>query len=207
MSPVKAPGSGSPKITCRELGPELWPALEKLFSPNGACGGCWCMWWRIERGGRMWEEIRGAPAQKRLKKLVQGGEAKGILAFEGEKPVGWCSFGPRAGFPRLETVKAFRRDDTAHVWCVNCFFIAKGCRGQGVARRLLEAALGAMRRRGVETVEAYPVTTTEDGRLVSSSMAFTGPIGLFEEQGFREVQRLSPTRPLVRLKLAKRKGR
>lgn len=27
----------------KELTPELWPALEKLFGKNGACAGCWCM--------------------------------------------------------------------------------------------------------------------------------------------------------------------
>jgi hypothetical protein len=25
---------------------ERWPDLEALFGKNGACAGCWCMWWR-----------------------------------------------------------------------------------------------------------------------------------------------------------------
>ena len=35
------------KLTVRSLTPDLWPALEDLFGKNGACGGCWCMYWRI----------------------------------------------------------------------------------------------------------------------------------------------------------------
>ena len=35
------------KLTIRPLTPDLWPALEDLFGENGACNGCWCMYWRI----------------------------------------------------------------------------------------------------------------------------------------------------------------
>ena len=32
------------------LTPELWSDLEQLFGARGACGGCWCMWWRLSAG-------------------------------------------------------------------------------------------------------------------------------------------------------------
>jgi hypothetical protein len=35
------------KFTVRPLTPDLWPALEDLFGKNGACNGCWRMYWRI----------------------------------------------------------------------------------------------------------------------------------------------------------------
>ena len=28
----------------RELDQGTWPALERLFGPNGAVAGCWCTW-------------------------------------------------------------------------------------------------------------------------------------------------------------------
>ena len=40
------------KLTVRPLTPDQWPALEDLFGKNGACGGCWCMFWRIGRAYR-----------------------------------------------------------------------------------------------------------------------------------------------------------
>jgi hypothetical protein len=40
------------KPTTRWLTPDLWPALEDLFVDKGACGGCWCMYWRIGRAYR-----------------------------------------------------------------------------------------------------------------------------------------------------------
>ena len=34
-------------LTVRPLTPDLWPDLEDLFGREGACHGCWCMYWRI----------------------------------------------------------------------------------------------------------------------------------------------------------------
>ncbi len=188
-------------IVYKDLRPELWPELEKLFGKNGACGGCWCMWWRVERGGRLWEETKGERARACIKELVTSGNANGILGFKDELPIGWCSFGPRESFPRLETVKAYRRNDTAGVWCVNCFFVDPAFRGRGVMRGLLGAAMETMRSIGVGIVEAYPVTTTRQGKRLPPAFAWTGPHRIFEQAGFREIQRLASTKPLVRLDL------
>ena len=185
-------------IRCEELRPSLWPQLEKLFGQNGACGGCWCMWWRVERGGKLWQQTHGAKAKRSFKRLVQSGRARGILAFSGDRPVGWCAFGPRVDFPRLDRSRAFKRSDVDGVWSINCFFIASDFRGRGIGRKLLDAAIRACKRRRARMLEAYPVTQTADGGRVASAFAYTGPIGIFEEQGFEVVQRLSPTRPLVR---------
>ncbi|MCC6159046.1 MAG: GNAT family N-acetyltransferase [Deltaproteobacteria bacterium] len=188
-------------FTFRELTPRDWPDIEALFGPRGACGGCWCMWWRVERGGKLREATKGAPAKATFRELVESGRVRGILAFEGDVPVGWCSFGPRPSFPRLETVKAYRRDDGAAGWCVNCFFIAKDRRGRGVAGGLLDAAIAAARRAGAPWLEAYPVVS-KPGATVPAVFAFMGPETLFDTRGFREVQRLSPSRPVVRLALS-----
>lgn len=189
-------------VRYEELRPGLWSAVERLFGPNGACGGCWCMWWRAE-SRKVWNEIKGAGAKKAFKNLVQEGKAHGILAFAKDEPVGWCSFGPRKDFPSLERVRAYKRDDTADVWSINCFFIHRKWRGKGLSRGLLNAAVEAIRRRGIKLVEAYPSTTTRDGRRLSGGLAWTGPIKIFEEIGFKTVQSTNPNplKPLMRLQL------
>ncbi len=188
-------------ITYHELEPDRWHDLVALFGKNGAADGCWCMWWRRPRAGKLWEEKRGRPNRDAMRRLVKNRKASGILAYDGATPVGWTAFGPRADFPRVDRTKAFQRDDTEGVWCINCFFIARAYRSQGVARGLVAAAVDAMRALGVQCIEAYPVTTTHAGKRVQSPFAYTGPIAIFEELGFQEVQRLAPTRPLVRLEL------
>jgi len=187
-------------IRFEELLPSLWPAVERLFGPNGACGGCWCMWWRAE-SRKVWNEIRGAGAKKTFKNLIHKGKAHGVLAFAEDEPVGWCSFGPRLDFPGLERVQAYKRNDTGDVWSITCFFIHRKWRGKGLSRDLLRAAVKAMQKRGIKIIETYPSTTTKDGRRLSSSLAWTGPLKIFEEAGFKTVQSSNPMKPLMRLEL------
>jgi hypothetical protein len=37
-----------------------WPDFEALFGENGACGGCWCMLWRLTR--KEFEQQKGKTA-------------------------------------------------------------------------------------------------------------------------------------------------
>ncbi len=187
-------------VSFDELRPSGWPDIERLFGLNGACGGCWCMCWRAE-SYKAWQRVRGAGARKAFRECVLKGKAHGILAFAKSEPVGWCSIGPRNDFPLLQKSKTYKQDDLDDVWSVTCFFIHRNWRRRGLSRGLLKAAVEAMRKRGVGVVEAYPVTTTKDGRRIGSSMAWTGPLAIYEELGFKVVQTTNPRRPLVRLQL------
>jgi len=151
----------------------------------------------------MFNEIKGDGAKKVFRNLVRRGKAHGMLAFVDDEPVGWCSFGPRQDFPSLEKTRAYKRSDTSGVWSVNCFFIHRRWRGKGLSRGLLKEAVEAMRKRGVKTVEGYPVTTTKDGRRLAAVFAYTGPTKIFEELGFKPVGSANPLKPLVRLGLQK----
>jgi GNAT superfamily N-acetyltransferase len=187
-----------PGFTFKEVSSKLWDDFEKLFGENGACGGCWCQWWRLPRGGKLWDETKGARAKRMMKKLFTSNEITGLLAYDGGKPVGWCSFGPRSVFPRTERSRAYRREDTDGVWSINCFFIDRRYRRQGLARGMLRAALKFMKRRKVTIIEAYPVTLTKDGRQLPAAFSYTGPLNIFEDEGFEIIQQVSPSRPLVR---------
>jgi GNAT superfamily N-acetyltransferase len=170
------------KISTRVLAPDLWPELEHLFRPNGACGGCWCQAWRVEKGER-WEEIKGAPAKRRLRKGVVAGAVHGILAFNGKEPVGWCTFGPRISFPRLDRAPSLKCDDPSMVWSIPCFYVKRAFRREGVATALLDHALRAMRRAGVGIVEGYPAKPDSAGKYIDT-FAWTGTRSLFQKAGF-----------------------
>jgi hypothetical protein len=197
----------SQKVRFRELTPEDWPLVRKLFGSRGACGGCWCMHWRREKGGQAWEKVKGDPNRRAFKKLVDSGRANGVLAIHDTTPVGWCSFGPRADFPRLERTKAYRYSDRAmvetdaEVWSINCLFLTRDCRRKGLVTPMIETAIRAIRKRKGKLIEAYPVTLTQAGQKLPAAFSFTGPEIVFKRLGFKEVQRLAPTRPLYRLEL------
>src|SRR5436853_7908272 len=83
----------------RPLTPDLWPQLEELFGPVGACNGCWCMYWRI--GGAYTKRPRDEN-RKAFRTVVKKGPPPGLLAFEGAKAVGWIQVTPRTSLPGLE---------------------------------------------------------------------------------------------------------
>lgn len=173
------------RITTKEMIPDLWPELENLFGANGACGGCWCQAWCIEKGDR-WDGIKGPIARERLRAGVGNGSVYGILAFIQARPVGWCTFGPRDSFPRLNRARTLKCDDSALVWSIPCFFVARGYRRQGVAAVLLSHALEAIKGRGGKIVEAYPSKPDEAGEYIET-FAWTGTQSLFQKAGFTVV--------------------
>jgi len=171
------------KIETKELVPELWPQLVELFGEKGACGGCWCQAWKIEKGER-WQDVKGNKAKKRLHADVKAGTQLGILAFVNGRPVGWCSFGPRLSYRRLDRCRTLKCDDADQVWSIPCFFVARGFREQGVATALLRHALSAMKRHNAKVAEAYPSKPDKNGRYIPT-FAWTGTQSLFAAAGFR----------------------
>jgi GNAT superfamily N-acetyltransferase len=192
-------------LTCKRLVPELWPAVERLFGAHGACGGCWCMYWRTQKGER-WEDLKGARAKRRLKELVGSGQALGVLAFDGEEPVGWASVGPRADYAKLDRAPSFACQDAAGVWSIPCFFVRPGHRGQGVARALLAAAEELAREQGAPALEGYPVRPKADGRY-PAAFAWTGTRSLFDAAGFAVAGNEGGGKQRMRKELAPAQGR
>ncbi len=64
------------ELVFRAATPSRWPDVEKLFGERGACGGCWCMAWRLRN--KDWLEGKGAKNKRAFKKLVRSGEKPGI---------------------------------------------------------------------------------------------------------------------------------
>jgi GNAT superfamily N-acetyltransferase len=182
---AKATEKKPQRITVRRLRSDDWPVIERLFGANGACGGCWCMWWRVARGGKLWEASKGAKNKRAFKKLVAEGAVHGCLAFAGEEPVGWCCVGPRADFPRLERTKALATEWNERTWSVTCFYIKAGWRHRGVASALLAEAVKVARTGGAKRLEGYPVRIK--GGRSPGSFEWTGVPGVFERNRFRVV--------------------
>lgn len=174
----------SPLLKVHEVTPARWSDLERLFGAKGACAGCWCMFWRLEKGERF-DDVKGATAKRRFKALIAKGEAHGVLAYAGDEPVGWCAFERRVELPKLDRAPSLRCDDAADVWSLPCFFVTKDWRGQGVARALLDGAMRALAKRKAKLAEGYP--TLADGP-VPPAFAYTGVPSLFEAAGFTCVE-------------------
>jgi GNAT superfamily N-acetyltransferase len=140
------------------------------------------MAWRVPRGGKLWASVKGEPNRQSLCELVATGRQHAMMAFDSDEPVGWCSFGPRGTFPRLERVRAFRRDWKEDTWSVVCFYIHPRWRRRGVAGRLLEAATGRAFSLGAREIEGYPVATAKD---LPGAFVWTGLPAMFKAAGYQ----------------------
>lgn len=181
-------------LTFYPLTPKHWTDFEALFGPKGACGGCWCMWWRL--ANKDFEARKGEGNRQAMKALVETGTVPGILAYLDGTPVGWCSMAPREVFPRLGRSRILKPVDDQPVWSAVCLFVAKGYRRQGVSVGLLKAAVDYVRDRDGRIVEGYAVEPKK-GRM-PDTFAYHGLAAAYRAAGFMEVARRSQTRPIMR---------
>ena len=181
---------GSKKLTIRPLTPDLWPSFEDLFGKNGACYGCWCMYWRI---GSSYRKRPGGQNRADFQKVVRRGPPPGLLAFEGDLAVGWCQLTPRDALPWLDRAWRLRRVDDLPVWSISCFYVRKGYRRKGVCTALIAAALKAAKRAKAPALEAYPLD-----RDKTPSASSTGFASTFARLGFKTVACRVPPRPIMR---------
>ena len=191
---MKSAKPSLPQLEFYPLTPVRWRDLETLFGERGACGGCWCMWWRLKRSE--FEKQKGPGNKKALRKIVESGEATGLLAYADGRPVAWCAVAPRESYPVLERSRVLKRVYDKPAWSVVCFFVAKPFRGKGVTTRLLRAAAKFAREHGAEIVEGYPVEPKKP--RMPDVFAYTGLASAFRKAGFEEAARRSPTRPIMR---------
>ena len=182
------------KFTFLPLTKERWSDFEEVFGAHGAYGGCWCMWWRSTR--REFEERQGDGNREAMRAVVFGGKIPGILAYENERAVAWCSVAPREDYRSLNRSPVLRKIDDLEVWSIVCFYVAKGYRGQGMMQKLILAAVEYVKSQGGKVVEAYP-TIPKSGRVppVSSFMGFPA---MFERAGFVRSARPSKSKSIMR---------
>lgn len=188
-----------PKLRFAPLTRARWAAFTKLFGPNGASSGCWCMWWRLER--KDYRAGQYATNKRRMKKLVDSGVKPGLLAFAGREPAGWIAFAPREDYPGLAKARSLQPVDDQPVWSVTCFFVARPYRGRGVTTQLLNAAAEFARKQGARLLEGYP---NVPGAPWPDAAMYTGIVGPFKKAGFKVVAKPSKSRRIMRRSLTGR---
>ena len=183
-------------LTFQPLSPETWPDFEALFEKHrGVQGGCWCVYYLCKSTdfNRMGPEGRHAFQ----KELALSGRAQGIIAYEGETPVGWCQFGTPDVLCQYSRGRAYSKLDIAAEdkpdWRISCLFTDKHCRSKGIAIQTLHAALEEIARRGGGVVEAFPLDSPKIRHNV-----FTGSADMYRREGFAEVVRLTENTLLMR---------
>ena len=186
----------------RPLTPAFWPAFEDLFGRQGACYGCWCTYFRLPPAAR---RVNDRQRNKdHIRARIEAGPPPGLLAFDGERAIGWMQIGPRADVPEWNSPRRVSAplDEGASanpdVWAISCFFVRSSARGRGLSHRLVAAGVDFARAGGARLLEACPIDQSKDSRSVG---LFVGSTRVFEKAGFARVAERRAGRPLVRLVL------
>jgi GNAT superfamily N-acetyltransferase len=183
-------------LSIKPIKRNLWTDFEELFGLNGACGGCWCMHWKLR--GKAYDKAKGYTARQMHKSIVDSGVETGLLAYCEGEVAGWVAVEPRSAYIKLEHSRVLKPFDDQPVWSVTCFYVATAHRKKGISVELIKAAVEHVRQKGGRIVEGYPVETMKS---MPAPFVFTGTASAFQEAGFEEVMRNSPSRPIFRFEI------
>jgi len=177
------------------LSRQNWNKFVQLFGNKGACGNCWCMYYRLNKTD--FQEGKTDNGNKAaMKELVWQDKPTGILAIYEDQAIGWCAFAPREDFIKLSKSRVHKPIDNQLVWSVTCFFIDKNFRRNGVSVALLKGLIQYATAKGIKIIEAYPTIPTKEP--LPDTFAWIGLYKSFEKAGFHIADRTSKNRPMVR---------
>jgi GNAT superfamily N-acetyltransferase len=146
--------------------------------------GCWCMYPRLT--GPEMRGLGNAGRRDAMTKLARRRRAPGLLAFEGDEPVGWIAIAPRTELKRVESSRATPRVDDEDVWVIPCITVRPSARGRGIALALIRAAVAYAGKQGAPAVEAYP---RAGSARTGDDNAYFGTEPLFRRAGFRVIRK------------------
>ncbi|MFF7177042.1 GNAT family N-acetyltransferase [Streptomyces sp. NPDC008121] len=140
---------------------------------------CWCLSHRIP--SKLNNELRGPARGDYVAELCRKGPPPGVLAYDGDEPVGWAAVAPRADTSFARNRKIPHVDDLP-VWSLWCVRVRPGHRKQGISHALIDGAVAFARAQGAPVVEAYPLDNGD--AKVDLTMAYAGLRKNFERAGF-----------------------
>lgn len=176
-----------------------WAAVESVLRAEATSRDCWCQFhvlanaeWRATT-----RESRRGLLEEQIARLEP---PRGLVALRAGVPVGWCGVEPRVRLRHVTSSRLVVKEspfalDDPSIWAVYCILVTPASRGQGVADRLLGAAVAHAVGLGATGIEGYPIDVAS---RASKPQGFsTGTLSQFERHGFTPVAALPSARTLV----------
>ncbi|MEV6400915.1 GNAT family N-acetyltransferase [Streptomyces sp. NPDC051907] len=154
--------------------------VRALLGPKSPSSNvCWCLSYRIP--SKLNNELRGPARGEYVAELCRSTPPPGVLAYDGDEPVGWAAVAPRSDTAFAHSRKIPHVDDLP-VWSLWCIRVRPGHRKQGVSHALIAGAVEFARSQGAPAIEAYPLDNGD--AKVDMTMAYAGLRKNFERAGF-----------------------
>lgn len=195
-------------IEVEPLAPAHLEGFAKLF--EAASSPCFCRYWHFTGNKNEWLERCALRPEENLAEqtaaLLRGDmTARGLVAIDrgaSDAVVGWMKLAPREAVPKLTSLPVYKNlSFEPGTWSIGCFQVHPEARRQGVARRLVEAAVLHVGAWGGRFLEGHPRRSPAP---LHDEEAWQGPERVFIELGFEAVHDVAPY-PVYRKVIAPRR--
>lgn len=192
----------------KAVGPDLvddyFGLFDNAFTDNPAWADCYCAFYDDAGPDEAWDRTSPGFAERNRqsrRKTIQEGQAHGLLAYDGNKPVGWVNAGPRDSYRNLRIFSEAIEADDPPTGSIMCFVIHPEHRGAGVATALLESIEGYFQALGLHVSEGYPrLSPPEDPDFPWTAAYYKGSPAMFARAGYhvhKEFDRFVSVRKLL----------
>ena len=185
------------QITIEPARADRFADAEHALTGGGDGADCWCQWWMHAP-----KDFTAMPVDQRRARLrddLTAAVPSALIAYVDGEAAGWVKVAPRPAQPRLARTRNVQQSpepmDDPSVWAITCFVVRSEHRSQGIASKLLDAAVEHARAHGARVVEGYPLDT--EIKRFSSNELFHGTLSAFLGAGFTETARPGAARPIV----------
>lgn len=143
--------------------------------------GCFCRFYHTDCSNDDWQKRSASQNKEEALQAIQAGTMKGFLAFEDDHIVGWLNANAIQAYPRLASIaQPYCR--SSKTGTVVCFVIHPQFRHQGIATKLLSAAVESFEKEGMDVL-AFPFESEGEPQK-----AYRGFIPMYLNLGFKVLE-------------------
>lgn len=142
---------------------------------------CFCRFYHTSCSFPEWIKRDAATNRQESLAEIDAGRMKGYLAYDGSRCVGWLNANRIDAFPRLSAIKT-DLPEGQKIGITLCFVVDPTYRGQGIAGKLLDAAIHGFAEEGFDAVVALPFADATKERM------YRGRLSMYLTRGFVPLQ-------------------
>ncbi|MCH4889854.1 GNAT family N-acetyltransferase [Acidaminobacter sp. JC074] len=163
----------------KRLSPDLIPDYLKFFDDiafcdNPAWSKCYCCHFYLS-------DDNDVNTRDYCQELIKEGKLNGFLAFENDRPVGWCNCDEINNYPRI-IQNPYGLDILDNTVALVCFLVDPKRRRQGIASALIVYAIAFYKNTGYEWMDVVTMKQAS-----SDQDNYHGPRSLYDRLDFAVV--------------------
>jgi ribosomal protein S18 acetylase RimI-like enzyme len=148
-----------------------------VFSENPHWDACYCFSFHFIGSNEDWVKEKNRAS---VIEFIKEDKMKGYLAYDADKPVGWCNVNNRLNYQRLLKYYDLIDNETDKVCSIVCFLTHPDYRRQGISQKILEQICKDYSAQKYDYIEAYP----GKGNL-SCEKLYKGAMDLYHKFDFK----------------------